>query len=138
MIDHWTRRYDKAMDNLFPNRPNPPIPSPVSVKDLAGRYYDPGYKTIELRAADKQGEEVLVAEREDASWTIHMRLHHVSGAWWIMYALEMGSPNLFRETEQVEFKIGHDGRVTALEVDFYTFIGDQHQGKVVFNRVNES
>ncbi|KAI8681328.1 Beta-lactamase domain-containing protein [Fusarium keratoplasticum] len=138
LIDHFIQSYDKAVDNLFPNRPNPPIPSPVSIKDLAGKYYDPGYKTIELRVEahpDKQGEEILVAERDDATWLIHMRLHHVSGTWWIMYAMEMGSPNLFRECEQVEFKIGHDGRATALEVDFYSLIGNQHEGKVVFNRV---
>lgn len=129
------------MENLFPKRPNPPIPSPVRVKDLAGKYYDPGYKTIELRAEphpDNEGEEILVAERDDATWVIHMRLHHVSGTWWIMYAHEMGSPNLFRESEQVEFKIGHDGRATALEVDFYSLIGNQHEGKVVFNRVEEA
>ncbi|KAJ4326164.1 hypothetical protein N0V84_003214 [Fusarium piperis] len=137
-IDHWIKCYDKALDNVYPNRPHPPIPSPVSVKNLAGKYYDPGYKTIELRAVPhpgKPGEEMLVAEREDASWLMHMRLHHVSGTWWIMYALEMGSPNLFREYEQVEFKIGHDGKATALEVDFYALIGGQHEGKVVFNRV---
>ncbi|KAM0439950.1 hypothetical protein ACHAPT_001050 [Fusarium lateritium] len=140
LIDQFIESYDKAIDNLFPKRPSPPITSPVSVKDLAGKYYDPGYKTIELRAEphpDKQGEEILVADRDDATWRTQMRLHHISGTWWIMYALQMGSPGIIRKCEQAEFKLGHDGRPTALEVDFYSLVGNEHEGKVAFNRVEE-
>ncbi|KAF4468929.1 penicillin-binding [Fusarium albosuccineum] len=139
-MEKFIGEYNKAIDIVYPDRPDTPVPSPASIKDLAGTYYDPGYKTIELRVEphpDKQGEPILAADRMDSTWQIQMRLQHVSSTWWILRAWQPGSPQLFREFAQVEFKLGVDGKPTALVVDFYARLGGQHEGKVVFNRVGD-
>ncbi|KAM5346508.1 hypothetical protein ACJ41O_009513 [Fusarium nematophilum] len=140
VIAKFEEDYEKALDIVYPKRPDPPAPSPVSIRDLAGSYYNPGYKTLKFRVEphpDKEGEEVLLDDREDSTWQVPMELHHVSGNWWIMYLVNPKNNCSFCEYEQVEFKIGPDGKPTAVEVDFYARIGEMYEGKIVFDRVKD-
>ncbi|KAF4975797.1 hypothetical protein FZEAL_7457 [Fusarium zealandicum] len=140
VIKGFKEDYKNAVDIVYHKRPDHPLASPVDIKDLAGKYYDPGYETIELRVEPDPhnvGKEILVADREDTSWKIKSNLQHVSGAYWIMHMCQGGNPLLHREFAQNEFRFGLDGKPTALEVDFVSRLGaEQQEGKVVFIRMD--
>lgn len=130
--------YDKAVDIIYPNRPDPPLPPTIKAEDLAGDYFDPGYKNITLEAKphpDRPNQVVLVADRSNSTWKASAEMHHVTGDWWVMYMRDptMNVP-FAREALRAKFKIGPDGKPTALEVDLKTTMDPQSEGKVLFVR----
>lgn len=132
--------HEKAIENLYPSLPDPPIPSPLSVKELAGTYYDPGYKSITLSVEprpDKPGEEDLVVVRKDFTWPYKFTFRHVSGNFWIMYISMSTNPSLYlREYEKAEFRIGPDGKPAALEVAWRDRLSRELVATTVFKRVD--
>lgn len=38
-------------NRLYPKLPNPSLPLPLPLAEYAGTYYDPGYRTVELKVA---------------------------------------------------------------------------------------
>ncbi|CAM1502046.1 Fc.00g040300.m01.CDS01 [Cosmosporella sp. VM-42] len=140
IIDKWVNDYNKAIDIVYPERSDPPLPPTVSPKELAGSYYDAGYKEVTLRVEphpDKSDEEILVVDRKDTTWKSQMRLHHVSGDWWILYIVMADNPGLmFREYVKAEFKIGPSGRPTGLEVEWWARTSDMYEGTTLFKRVD--
>ncbi|KPM42846.1 hypothetical protein AK830_g3696 [Neonectria ditissima] len=141
IVDKLTKDYNKGLENIYPDRRDPPLPSPLSAKDLAGTYYDPGYKGLTLRVEakpEKLDEETLVCDRPDGTWKFSMRFHHVTGNWWLL-VMEQGvknPPKYMQQWERVEFKIGPDGKPTALAIGWYDRIANKYESTIEFKRVD--
>lgn len=141
MIEMLSKDYDKGVETIFPDKPEPPLPSPVSLKDLAGTYYDPGYKNITLRVETDPGtsdQEILVGDHHDSTWQISTRLYHVTGSWWILYAdrAVKNCSKFSQEWQRIEFKIGPNGKPSALVVQQWDRIASMYQGAVDFTRID--
>ncbi|KAK2666513.1 Beta-lactamase/transpeptidase-like [Fusarium oxysporum f. sp. vasinfectum] len=131
---------DESVDILYPERPNPPLPPTVNITELEGTYDGPGYGQITLREEphpDRSDEKILVADRQDMTWKYQMRLHHVSGDFWIIYLPLLENPGYVVEFVAGEFKMGSNGRVIGLEVDWVYRAADEIEGKVVFKKVDK-
>ncbi|PCD33746.1 hypothetical protein BFJ63_vAg7029 [Fusarium oxysporum f. sp. narcissi] len=109
---------DEAVDILYPERPQPPLPPTLNITELEGISYDPGYGRITLREDPHpggSGEKVFVADRHDMTWKHQMRLHHVSGDYWTIYLPVLENPGYIVEFVAGEFKIGSNGKVAGLQ-----------------------
>ncbi|KAM5529942.1 penicillin-binding protein [Fusarium oxysporum f. sp. phaseoli] len=130
---------DEAVDILYPERPNPPLPATVNTTKLQGIYYDPGYGRIALREQphpNRSDEKILVADRQEMTWKYQMNLHHVSGDYWVVYLPLLENPGYFTEFVAAEFKIGNDGKPVGLQVDWVDRVTDEVEGKVLFKKVD--
>ncbi|EMT73939.1 hypothetical protein FOC4_g10002981 [Fusarium odoratissimum] len=109
---------DEAVGILYPERPQPPLPPTLNITELEGISYDPGYGRITLREEPHpggSGEKAFVADRHDVTWKHQMRLHHVSGDYWIIYLPVLENPGYIVEFVAGEFKIGSNGKVAGLQ-----------------------
>ncbi|KND94311.1 hypothetical protein TOPH_00768 [Tolypocladium ophioglossoides CBS 100239] len=132
------RDLKNADEILFPNRPKHALPHSVATSQLTGVYHDQGYGTIRLYEEpnpDKANETILVADRTELTWQQQFRLHHVSGDYWTVYIKYLAGLDPVMEFQTGEFKIGVDGKVSSLEVDFNDR-GDVHQGAILFNKID--
>ncbi|KAL5603627.1 hypothetical protein FOVSG1_006377 [Fusarium oxysporum f. sp. vasinfectum] len=130
---------DESVDILYPERPDPPLPPIVNITELQGIYYDPGYGQIRLREEphpDRPDEKILVADRQDMTWKYQMRLHHVSGDYWIIYLPFLENPGYIIEFVAGEFKIGNNGKAVGLLVDWVSRPDDVFEGKALFKKVD--
>ncbi len=132
---------DTAMEDLFPNRAIPPIPSPVNISELEGSYYDPGYGKMNFKVAshpdsNKEGEQVLQAERRDTFVACLVQLQHASGNFWLVSLsfLDFGDEAL-SVNFRAEFEMGEDGKATALVIDYSNPKLGLEDGKVRFERI---
>ena len=110
---------DGALDRLYPDRPETPIPGELRTEELAGTYFDKGYGNLTLREAPhprNEGEPILVSQREGTTWRQRVEMHHVSGPYWIYYA-EMYT--WYQNAAlAARFEVGVDGKVKRVVVDF--------------------
>ncbi|KAJ6780340.1 hypothetical protein PWT90_08077 [Aphanocladium album] len=136
---------DTAMQTLFPNRGDTPMPCPIKTSDLAGTYQDKGYGKLVFKeiphqeaVSAKNGETILEAERRDAFVPMRFRLVPATGLHWLVYmkAVDEGEDSLSLSMRS-EFKVGFDGKVEALEVDFSNAMLGLEDGKVLFTKVTE-
>lgn len=125
------------LDFLYPDRPAAPLPSSFKHSSLAGKYHDAGYGTITLREEphpDVAGETILVADRTDMSFQYRIRLHRVSGDYWVAYYYQISEDmNGPEDARRAEFKAGVDGRPSGLEIDMRP-LGDVSHGIVFFEK----
>lgn len=128
------------METLFPNRPSPPLPSPLPAADLAGAYRDAGYGTLVFAAAPhptSEGETMLQAERLEGFIRMRVRLVHATGLHWLVYMKSVDEDEeSLSVTLRAEFRVSGDGRAEALEVDFTNEMLGVMDGKVLFERVS--
>jgi hypothetical protein len=141
-MDKVEKEHDKGVEILFPDRPEKPLPSPVPIKDLEGTYYDEGYKSLTLRVEpnpNKEDEEILVSETFNSTWQFRLEFHHVTGNWWIVYMQQGLSKTMgfYQEWEKAEFKIGPDGKPSALVIEWWARLSNMYEGVVEFKRVKE-
>lgn len=146
-INHrWTdflekvkRDSQRAVEIVYPNLPEPKLPATVTASEAAGKYYDAGYKTLMLEEIDhpeKPGEKALRAERNDMTWRTAMELHHVSGDYWLLWAIADGiEVSFFKDYMRAEFRRGPDGKVSSLKVVMENRLGYQYEGPVSFKRI---
>ncbi|KAL6875186.1 beta-lactamase/transpeptidase-like protein [Trichoderma novae-zelandiae] len=137
--DKLTWLYENAVDVLYPERPDPVLPSTLNTSELVGTYYDPGYGNITLREEphpDKPGEKILVADRPETTWKYSMHFYHVSGDHWIVYLpAPIYSGTKFTDFQAAEFKVGADGRAWGIEVLMESRTDPMPEGKVLYRRV---
>ncbi|KAL7817510.1 beta-lactamase/transpeptidase-like protein [Trichoderma aethiopicum] len=137
--DRLTWLYENAVDVLYPERPDPALPSTLNTSELAGTYYDPGYGSITLREEphpDKPGEKILVADRPETTWKYSMHFHHVSGDHWIVYLpAPIYSGSKFKDFQAAEFKVGADGKAWGVEVLMESRTDPMPEGRVLYRRV---
>lgn len=131
---------DNATDVLFPQRPNPPLPSRVELSELIGTYYDAGYGDFTLRVEphpSKSNEKILVADRYDMSWQYSLKMHHVSGEYWVVFVDARETSGYGELFVAGEFKLGADGKIRGLEIDWASPMDDMKDGKVLFKKIEE-
>ncbi|KAK7178458.1 penicillin-binding [Paraphaeosphaeria sporulosa] len=128
-----------AVKILYPDLPDPPLPPTATTSEVVGKYYDKGYKTLNLSEAphpDKPDEKILVAPRENMTWRSRMEFHHVSGDYWIVWSIPAGITTPYcRDYMRAQFKRGPDGKVSSLEILMETHLGYTYEGPVSFRRV---
>ncbi|EQL02970.1 Beta-lactamase/transpeptidase-like protein [Ophiocordyceps sinensis CO18] len=108
-----------ATNILFPDRPDTALSPSLNLSDFEGRYHNKGYGAFELRQEphpSEPGETILVADRDDFEFRYQMRLYHVSGDFWTLYAESQDRPPGPYEFNKAQFTVGPDGNVAALEV----------------------
>ncbi|KAK1251795.1 hypothetical protein MKX07_007274 [Trichoderma sp. CBMAI-0711] len=137
--DRLTWLYENAVDVLYPERPDPVLPSTLNTSELAGTYYDPGYGRITLREEphpDKPGETILVADRPETTWKYSMHFYHVSADHWIAYLdAPIYSGTKFKDFYAAEFKVGADGKAWGVEVLLESRTDPMPEGTVLYKRV---
>ncbi|KAK7426709.1 hypothetical protein QQZ08_006745 [Neonectria magnoliae] len=141
IVDKLTEDYNKGVETIYPNRPDPPLPSPLSAKDLAGTYYNLGYKGLTLRVEanpENPDGETLVCDRHDGTWRFSMRFHHVTGNWWLLVMEQdvKNPPRFMQQWERVEFNIGPDGKAAAFAIGWYDRMGNKYESTIEFKRVD--
>lgn len=131
-----------GLDNLFPDRPDTPIPPTLAASQLAGTYYDPGYKGFTLREEenpDNSSETILVADRPEMTWRYQLKLRHVSADHWVVYSQPITGTAL-KSVYAGEFMIGVDGKVASLDIRMEEDMGlygkDSKEGITSFKRVS--
>ncbi|KAL7962293.1 beta-lactamase/transpeptidase-like protein [Trichoderma compactum] len=131
--------YDNALDILYPDRPNPGLPSTLSTSELLGTYYNVGYGNITLREEphpDKLGEKILAADRPDSTWNYSMRFHHVSGDHWIVYLpAPIYNGRKYVDFMAAEFKVGADGKPSAIEIVWESRTDPMPEGTAEYKRI---
>ncbi|KAK0617098.1 beta-lactamase/transpeptidase-like protein [Immersiella caudata] len=134
------RKLDNAVDLLFPERNSHPLHPSLSLEQYAGRYYHPGYQnlTLELGEKDENGKATLKADRTDFTWQTSARFEHVTGEYWIMYSWIARAPGemLFLDVAVVEFKIGVDGRVSKVGVEWRDTSSGVVDGMIWYERLD--
>lgn len=103
-----------------------------------GSYYDPGYGTITFREEtipDRPDEKILVADRTEMTWKYRVRLQHAFGDYWVVRVTTPWNPTLFDEFLPGEFQRGNDGKVSALEIEWASRMGNMYEGKTSFKRM---
>jgi hypothetical protein len=88
-----------------------------------GTYYHPGYSNITLEVAGpvmgKGCAKRLVGSRLDATWKMDLDGHLASSDHWLIYFdMHDVKTNMLSEFAGAQFKIGPDGRVQSLGVEF--------------------
>ncbi|KAI9151671.1 D-aminopeptidase [Paramyrothecium foliicola] len=138
-LKFFTSKAHGGLDQLYPDRTTPPIPSALDTSKLAGSYYHPAYGTMVFREAphpDKPDEKILITDREDMTWRYRLSLHHVSGDHWISYKSVPSSPSIFTAgAYRCKFNIGPHGEVASLEIDWYDILFGASEGTATLERV---
>lgn len=108
-----------AVDSLYPDRADPPVPPARPLEQYAGTYFHPGYQYMRMELVDdpKKPGIKLAADRSEFSWKDTCEFAHVSAESWVMYELEAAAPNQpAKGFAGVEFKVGASGNVTAMGI----------------------
>ncbi|KAK2592310.1 hypothetical protein QQS21_010000 [Conoideocrella luteorostrata] len=137
--DNAMNQVNRAVDILFPDRPSPTLPPTINATELQGTYRSQGYGTVtfEIEAHPTHPDQkILAAYRPEMVWRYYMKLHHVSGDYWIMYLGGMENPTLFREYQACQFKIGIDSKAVGFEVDWKDTIRGISEGTVWFEKLS--
>lgn len=136
---------DTAMEDLFPNRGDTPLPCPFKTGELVGKYRDAGYGTMSFTEVPhfkeenaKNGETMLEGVRRDACIAMRYRLVPATGLHWLAYMKPVNeSEDAMCITMRAEFKVGIDGKVEALEIDYTNEMLGVEDGKVLFKKIKE-
>lgn len=123
-------QFDKAKDELYPDRAQPPLPKALPLKEYTGTYFHPAYRnlTIDLSDASKQLRAV-----QDSVWQMIFDFVHVSGEFWIIYVDMKNAPNLLSgQVARAEFRIGATGKVDKLMVEF---MEEGSEGIITFDKI---
>ncbi len=132
-------RMATALDDAYPDRPQPPLPPALPLEKYAGAYYHAGYQDLVLDlAGSARGAKTpsLVAERPNMTWPMRWEFQHVSGEHWIGY-IEMlhERSGLFNDYSRASFDIGPAGDVAALVVEFRDAAGKATETSIRFDRL---
>ncbi|EFX04400.1 serine beta-lactamase-like superfamily protein [Grosmannia clavigera kw1407] len=134
-------RFDTALDRLYPQRAQPPLPPSLPLADFVGTYYHPAYQNLTLQLMKSNYSDygvVFTAERREHTWPTLCEFVHVSGDSWAMYTdmLYERSGN-FRGYGRARFQVGADGRAGSLVVEFWDRDDDTVEGVFTFVRIDD-
>ncbi|KAI2610592.1 beta-lactamase/transpeptidase-like protein [Hypoxylon sp. NC1633] len=134
---------DTAVDTLYPERANPPLPRALPLEKYVGVYGHPAYQniTIELTGEDNSakgdsrpsGKGQLKAVRDNMVWQMTFEFRHVSGEFWAVVIDMLNTPNgLGVQLARAEFVVGVKGNVDKLKMEF---LEDGSEGVIVFDKI---
>ncbi|KAI1801508.1 beta-lactamase/transpeptidase-like protein [Daldinia bambusicola] len=127
---------ETAIEDLYPERADPPLPHALPLGKYLGVYSHPAYQNITLQltsedSVEKKGE--LRAVRDDMEWQMTFDFHHVSGEFWAVIIDFLNTPNMLNgQRARAQFEIGVKGTVDKLKMEF---LEDGSEGVIVFDRV---
>ncbi|KAK5951589.1 hypothetical protein OHC33_007267 [Knufia fluminis] len=100
-------------EDVYPDRPEVPLPMALKAEEYAGRYENPGYGVFVVQL--KKGE--LFIDATDRTFPFEARLEHVSGEYFVM---KVRSVPYEYDTAKIkaEFVVGASGKVTELRLSF--------------------
>ncbi|KAK8084619.1 hypothetical protein PG997_005890 [Apiospora hydei] len=132
--------YDSAVDRLYPERTEQPLPPALPLQKYAGTYYHPAYQnlTVQVDEATSSGsrqssEPQLKGTRPNAVWDVSYEFEHVSGEFWAIFMDMTKSPNwLSGQVAKAEFRLGPDGWPDKLVVEY---MEDGTEGVITYKRV---
>lgn len=137
-FDQMLSAEDSALDKLYPERADPPLPRAHSLGDYPGTYYHAAYKNITIELAEKQpdgtdgNKRELKAIRDDFVWKMTFEFEHVSGEFWLIYVKPRGSGGIGTQFGKAEFRVGVTGEVEAIEIEF---LEDGSEGLILFEKI---
>ncbi|KAJ9151255.1 Penicillin-binding protein 4 [Pleurostoma richardsiae] len=140
-LNQTDTKIKNAVDDLYPQRAKPGLPPALPIEAYVGTYFHPGYlnMTVELADAEARARKPqvqLVAERADFTWPVKCEFEHVSGEYWVMYIDLLHAPGLaMKEFAPAQFKIGANGEVTALGIEWRYIAEDMVEGLIWFDRI---
>ncbi|CAG8013669.1 unnamed protein product [Penicillium salamii] len=119
----------KAIKRLYPCLPNPAIPHSLPLQQYAGRYVHAAYGSITFVLK----ENFLRADLLDRVMPALLALGHASGEFFVAYYYQPKSVGSIHGYYGTEFRVGADGRITAMGIDLEPALGE----KIWFERVCE-
>ncbi|KAH8897521.1 beta-lactamase/transpeptidase-like protein [Thozetella sp. PMI_491] len=131
--------FEKAEETIFPNLPQKATEPALDVESYTGTYFHPGWRNIIISTdgpnAGRRPKAKLIADRDDATWRITGELEHVTGEFWVMYSYFKTLPVSPMDYSPVEFKIGSDGKVSGLALEFGGEPMGQGEGVFTFKKI---
>ncbi|KAI1078880.1 beta-lactamase/transpeptidase-like protein [Whalleya microplaca] len=134
-----------AVQELYPDRADPPLPRRLPLEDYLGTYFHPAYRNVKIELINTGGQKdgsgkatsppkpELKAIRSDFEWQMIFKFQHVSGEFWAVIIDMLNTPNrLNGQLARAEFKIGVRGKVDALEMEF---LEDGSEGFILFEKI---
>ncbi|KAI1387779.1 beta-lactamase/transpeptidase-like protein [Hypoxylon trugodes] len=135
---------ETAVDDLYPDRADPPLPRALPLEDYVGVYYHPAYQNVTLeligkdevsgswpRIGGKKSE--LKAIRDNMEWQMTFEFGHVSGEYWVVIVDSLYVANgLARQLARAEFEVGAKGKVEKLKMEFFE---NGSEGAIVFDKI---
>ncbi|KAI1458097.1 beta-lactamase/transpeptidase-like protein [Annulohypoxylon moriforme] len=144
-VQQQLRQPETAVEELYSERADPPLPRALALQEYIGVYSHPAYQNITLELVDgadttarinpakaeNKGE--LKANRGNMEWQMMFEFIHVSGEFWAVIIDMLNSPNsLNGQLARAEFVVGIKGKVDKLKMEF---LEDGSEGVIVFDRV---
>lgn len=142
-MDGIYSRLANAVDELYPQRPDPLLPRSLPLERYTGTFYHAGYGSVTLQLAPSTiyrsaNMTTLVADLPDLSWKLTMNFEHVSGEYWVVYLNSSTVRNgLMDEAMPAQFRIGSDGNVKSLVVEMQYMAENMLQGLIEFEKLVE-
>ena len=124
-----------APDEIYPDRPEPPQPSPLDNSQIVGKYFDPGYGHLDILEAQIDGDTMLVANRSNMLAPYELRLSHTTANYWLCY-IYVNDQHDVEGAWGMEFKVGVDGMSTGVELQLSPPGEMNGEGSVLFKRVD--
>jgi hypothetical protein len=122
--------YKNTWRQVYPNIPEPPLPTTLPLRSYTGTYFHPAYNNITLELKD----DALYSNRQDATLKLEFRLEHISGDYFMAYADSTEAPgSVFKAAAPAEFKVSSDGISKTLGLAAEPEMGPQ--GRIWFERV---
>ncbi|KAE8377733.1 beta-lactamase/transpeptidase-like protein [Aspergillus bertholletiae] len=112
----WREKQAHAKDLLYSGLPAVPIRPALGVQEYAGLYEHPGYGKLELRV--DIGGLGLIADRLTCEVPMVIAMEHISGEFWLATLREKNQDPRDHERVRAEFRIGVDGLVSEVGIDF--------------------
>jgi len=129
-------KLENPIDIIFPHRTPNPLPPSLPLERYVGRYCHPGYQHMVVELGAEKG--TLKADRRDFTWQLTAEFKHVSGEFWVMCARSAKAPNaiVFVDIAAVEFRVGINGKVESMSVEWRDTWGQGIEELVWYNRVD--
>ncbi|KAI1141810.1 beta-lactamase/transpeptidase-like protein [Hypoxylon sp. FL0543] len=146
LIERQLKLPETAVDDLYPERADPPLPRALPLEEYIGVYSHPAYQNITLELLDgdvvtptddqakmrgRRGE--LKAVRDNMEWQMTFEYIHVSGEFWAVIIDMLNTPNMVTaQLARAEFVVGIKGKVDKLKMEF---LEDGSEGVIVFDKI---
>jgi len=128
--------WESALETVYPDRADPPVPRTLPLRAYAGTYFHPGYQNLTLTLQGSEDEKEgprLVAKFVGASWRTTCDVAHVSGEHWLAYC-EMPLQS-FRDYAAARSEIGANGAVEAIVLDLRGINDEASEGSIRFGKI---
>ncbi|KAI8960471.1 beta-lactamase/transpeptidase-like protein [Daldinia sp. FL1419] len=135
-LETQLKQAETAVEDLYPERADPPLPRALPLEKYVGVYSHPAYQNVTLQltpedSGKEKGE--LLAVRDNMEWQMTFDFHHVSGEYWAVIIDFLNTPNMLNsQRAKAEFEVGVKGIVDKLKMEVSE---DGYEGIIVFDRI---